>query len=119
MLIHTGYVRGKTRICKACGEVEQNTIARAEMLTDVSLSINHGWMLSPVNFSKYYSEKPWHCAYSIECLNAIRIDQNNIYGAWLGNRLSNSGIDYVRECMTRCEDNPLYRLWAYWYKVEK
>ncbi len=60
------------------------------------------------------SDSPQHCAAGPDCLNAIEFDDGVKIGAWLENKLTEKGIKYVNNAITKGSE--ISEMWADYYR---
>lgn len=111
------YVYAADIYCEDCGEAIRERITREGLAPK-----NPGdeWSYDSDEYPKGpycdgggESDCPQHCGAGPDCFNAIELSDGTKIGAWLENKLTTDGVDYVNEEIQ--EGGEVAEIWAEFY----
>jgi hypothetical protein len=114
--------------CEDCGQNIQNKIRKEnrtpEDEDDETSFDSDDFPKGPFSNGGGEADNPQHCDSQKACLNAIELPCGSKIGAWLGNPLTNDGINYLtnsilEDSLTRKNSQhslQVARLWSYLYR---
>ena len=112
------YIYGVDIYCEQCGEAIRKQIideGHAPDYPDDEDNYDSGnFPKGPYPGGGGESDSPQHCGSGPGCINAIKLSNGTKVGAWLENKLTAEGVDYVREAIHE-SGGSVIDLWADFY----
>ena len=114
------YIYAADIYCEQCGEAIRERITHEgfapEDPDDERSYDSDEFPQGPSGAGGGKADSPQHCGSGPECLNAIVFDDGHKAGAWLENKLTTEGVEYVREAIR--EGGEMVELWTKFYRLE-